>query len=216
MPPLKVYIVDDHPAVRLGMRKFLQSLCRIGTVKEAENGTDLIELVKEASPDIVILDLEMPGMNGFETSRYLIKHHPLVKILILTMHVEEILIMMLIEAGVHGFLTKKASLEEIEKAIYSIADRDFYRNELVDAVLRRNAHKQKNRISDTLTAREIEVLIMICQELTPSEISDRLLISEKTFFNHRTKIIAKIGAKSNVGLLKYAYQEKIIDLPSNG
>ena len=135
MNKLKTYIADDHTFVRKGMIRLLNTFDRIGEVKEAANGNELIALVKKSTPDLVVLDLEMPEKNGFDTARYLIDHYPDVGILILTMHTEEVLILNLIELGVHGFLNKSAEPEEVERALYAVADNDFYRNEIVNHAL---------------------------------------------------------------------------------
>jgi two-component system response regulator DegU len=212
MSKMKVYIADDHTFVRKGMIRLLNTFQRIGELKEASNGKALIELVQASAPDAVILDLEMPGMNGFDTSKYLLDHYPDVKILILTMHTEEVFILNLMELGVHGFLNKNSEPEEVERALYSIFDKDFYRNEIVNQALRKGIRKTIPETTSRLSPRELEVLMLICQELSPTEISTRLKISEKTFFNHRTNILVKTGVKGNVGLVKYAYQNGLIEL----
>lgn len=213
MSKLKVYIADDHTFVRKGMIRLLNTFHRIGEIKDAADGKALIELIRQAPPDIVILDLEMPGMNGFETSKHLVQHHPDVKILILTMHTEEVFILNLIELGVHGFLNKNAVPEEVELALYSVFDRDFYRNEIVNQAIQNGVRRAPAPTTTSrLSPRELEILLLICQELTPSEISRRLQISEKTFFNHRTNILSKVGVRGNVGLVKYAYQNGLIQL----
>ncbi|HEU5290583.1 MAG TPA: response regulator transcription factor [Cyclobacteriaceae bacterium] len=210
---MKVYIADDHTFVRKGMIRLLNTFKRLGELKEAADGKELIELVQISEPDAVILDLEMPRLNGFDTARHLLEHYPDVKILILTMHTEEVFILNLMELGVHGFLNKNAEPEEVEKALYSIMDKDFYRNDIVNQALRKGI-KRTPQITTTsrLSAREMEVLMLICQELTPSEISARLKISEKTFFNHRTNILTKTAVRGNVGLVKYAYQHGMLEL----
>ena len=213
MTKLKIYIADDHTFVRKGMIRLLNTFERIGDVKEAANGKELIALVHGEPPNIVILDLEMPVLNGFECAKQLVENHPEVKILILTMHTEEVFILNLMELGVHGFLNKNAEPEEVEKALYSIADRDFYRNDIINLVLQNKIKRHRNVGSTQLSARELEILLLICQELTPLEISKRLQISEKTFFNHRANVLSKVNARGNVGLVKYAYQQGIIDLP---
>ena len=212
MSKLKVYIADDHTFVRKGMIRLLNTFQRIGEIKEASSGKELIELVNDSIPDAVILDLEMPGMNGFDASKYLVEHFPNVKILILTMHTEEVFILNLMELGVHGFLNKNAEPEEVEQALYAILDKDFYRNEIVNQALRNGIKRTTNPTSLKLSPRELEILLLICQELTPPEISGRLQISEKTFFNHRTNILSKTGVRSNVGLVKYAYQNGFLEL----
>jgi DNA-binding NarL/FixJ family response regulator len=214
MKKLRVYIADDHTFVRKGMIRLLNTFQRIGEVQEAANGKELIDLITDSEPDAVILDLEMPVMNGFDTSRYLLEHYPKVKILVLTMHTEEVFILNLLELGVQGFLNKSAEPEEVEEALYSVVDRDFYRNEIVNQVLRNGVKRVPNMLSGKLSSRELEILLLICQEFTPAEISGRLGISEKTFFNHRANILSKAGVRGNVGLVKYAYQYGLIELSS--
>lgn len=210
MSKLSVYIADDHTFVRKGMIRLLNTFDRIGEIKEAADGKELIELIKLRAPDAVILDLEMPVLNGFETAQYLVENHPEVKILILTMHTEEVFILNLMELGVHGFLNKNAEPEEVERALYAVVDRDFYRNDIVNQVLQKGGRQLNRTIK--LSPREQEILLLICQELTPAEISSRLAISEKTFFNHRSNLLLKVGAKGNVGLVKYAYQASLLEL----
>src|SRR5678810_233615 len=113
---LKVYIADDHTVVRSGMIRLLKTFRRIGALKEAANGKELIALIEDDMPDAVIVDLEMPVMGGYDTARYILDHYPTVKILILTMHSEDIMIDRLVELGVNGFLTKSAQPTEVEQA----------------------------------------------------------------------------------------------------
>ncbi len=202
---LTVYLADDHNVVRKGMTRLLTTFNRVNNVKEAINGKMLIQLVREQEPDAVILDVEMPELGGMEAASYLIDHYPSVKILILTMHTEEGFVTRLMDLGVHGFLSKSSEPEELEKALYSIVDNDFYKNDLVIKAMQ-NLRKQSYPSHEKLSNREMEILTLICQEFTPGEISERLNISEKTFFNHRANIIAKTGVKNNIGLYKYALQ----------
>lgn len=212
MRKLKIYIADDHTFVRKAMMRLLNTFHRIGEMNEAADGKELIDLINISLPDVVILDLEMPGMNGFETAKYLVEHYPEVKILILTMHTEEVFILNLMELGVHGFLNKNAEPEEVERALYSVFDRDFYRNEIVNQALRNGIKRTPTALAGKLSPRELEILLLICQELTPPEISARLQISEKTFFNHRANILTKLAVRGNVGLVKYAYQNGLLEL----
>jgi DNA-binding NarL/FixJ family response regulator len=210
MNDLTIYIADDHTFVRKGMTRLLHTFKRVTRVMEASNGQELIALVKQAPPHVIILDLEMPVMNGTDASRYLIDHYPDVRIIVLTMHTEEFFILSLMEIGIHGFLNKSAEPEEVERAIYAVVDKDFYRNEIVNQAL---LHSTKRMPGTTkLSAREVEILLLICQELTPAEISKQLGISEKTFFNHRVHILEKIEGRGNVSIVKYAYQHGFIDL----
>ena len=195
------------------MIRLLNTFNRINEVKEAANGKELIEMIHSSTPDVVILDLEMPVLNGFETSKHILEHYPTIKILILTMHTEEVFILNLMELGVHGFLNKNSEPEEVERALYAVHDKDFYRNEIVNQALRNGIGRVTNTTTTSkLSPRELEILFLICQELSPSEISSRLQISEKTYFNHRTNILSKIGVRGNVGLVKYAYQHGLLEL----
>jgi DNA-binding NarL/FixJ family response regulator len=207
---LRIYLADDHAVVRDGILRTLSTFNRVAHVQEARNGNELLTLIKEQEPDIAIVDLEMPGMNGVEAARQIIRHHPAVRILMLSAHTEEVFISRLIDLGVHGFLSKTANPEELEEALYSIMDKDFYRNSVLDKVLLKSHQQAPTDDYNKLTERELEILILICEEFTSAEISDRLQISEKTFFNHRANILTKTGCRNNVGLVKYAYDRDLI------
>lgn len=210
---LLVYLADDHTVVRKGMLRLLKTFDRVGNVGEAANGQELVRLVEQKQPDAVILDVEMPIMGGVETARYLTEHFPDVKILILTMHTEEIFVIRLMDIGVHGLLSKSCGPDEVEKALYAIIDKDFYRNDIMERALRKlEAHAESGKSIEKLTAREVEILMLICQELSPGEISERLQISEKTYFNHRANILAKTNCRGNVGLVKFAHEMGLLHL----
>src|SRR5882672_2233558 len=203
---INVYLADDHNVVRKGMMRLLGTFDRVGEVKEASNGKELLKLVEDHRPDVVIIDVEMPVMGGVEAGKQISDHFPDVKILILTMHTEAVFINKLMDIGVNGFLSKSAEVEEVEKALYAVIDNDFYKNEIVDRAIAKSIHNRPEDKYSKLTTREIEILLLICQEFTPSEISKRLSISEKTFFNHRANIVTKTGVRTNIGLYKFAIQ----------
>jgi DNA-binding NarL/FixJ family response regulator len=206
-----LYLADDHNIVRRGMARLLKTFSRVDEVFEVANGKELIALIQKKIPDAVILDVEMPILGGMDTAKYISEHFPSVKILILTMHTEEVFVNRLMDSGVHGFLSKSTEPEEVEKALYAILDRDFYRNEIVEkAQSKKELLKEPTNELAKLSSREIEILLLICQELSPGEISRRLNISEKTFFNHRTHILKKTQARSNVGLVKFAHEKGYI------
>lgn len=212
---LIVYLADDHNFVRKGMARLLKTFSRVVEVSEAANGKELITLIEQRIPDAIILDVEMPVLGGVDTAKYISEHFPTVKILVLTMHNEEIFINRLLDYGVQGFLSKSCEPEEVERALYAIVDHDFYRNAIVEKTLaNRIASQYITHPHIRLSPREIEILLLICQELSPGEISERLRISEKTFFNHRAHILEKTGSRGNIGLLKFAQQKghiKFID-----
>jgi DNA-binding NarL/FixJ family response regulator len=201
---LKVYLAEDHNVVRKGMQRLLHSFEKVDVVKDAANGRELITLIEEDSPDAVILDVEMPVMGGIEAARIIADRFPAVKMLVLTMHNEAVFINKLMDIGVHGFLSKSAEPQEVEQALIDIIEKDFYYNDIAAKALQNLTSKPDHERLAKLTNREVEILLLICQELTPGEISERLQISEKTFFNHRANILEKTKARGNVGLIRYA------------
>jgi len=216
-PGYKVYIADDHTLFRKAMVTLLQTFDRVSVVKDAENGKELINLVKAEVPHVAIVDLEMPIMDGSATCEHLIARYPDVKLIILTMHDNSKFILHMMDMGVHAFLLKNAEPEELEKALYSVIEKDFYHNDLVAAVLRKNV-REKSKLPRNkplfhqaeLTEREREILVLICQELTMKEIGQRLFLSENTVRNHRVNIMDKVGVNNIVGLVKFAYEMGIV------
>ena len=207
----KVYIADDHTLFRKAMVNLLQTFEKVEEVKDAENGKELLNLIKQQAPNVAIIDLQMPVMDGAEASELILQKYPDVKIIILTMHDSDKYILHMMEMGVHAFLLKNTEPEELEKAIYSVSEKDFYHNDLVAAVLRKNVKEKKAGkrpvfLQVELSEREKEVLTLICSELTMKEISHKLFLSENTVRNHRVNIMEKVGVKNIVGLVKYAYE----------
>lgn len=211
-----VYIADDHKLFRKAMVSLLKTFSRVATVKDAENGKELLALIKQEAPDVAIVDLQMPIMDGAETCENIIQKFPGVKIIILTMHDSGKFILRMMDMGVHAFLLKTADPDELEKAIYAVAEKDFYHNDLVASVLRKNV-KEKTILPRplfkqvVLTEREKEILLLICAELTMKEIGQRLFLSENTVRNHRVNIMEKIGVNNIVGLVKYAYEIGLVN-----
>lgn len=215
MKKFKIYIADDHTLFRKAMVNLLRTFQRVSEVKDAENGKELLTMIKYEEPDVAIVDLQMPVMDGAETCEQIIKRNPDVKIIILTMHDSDKYILHMMEMGVHAFLLKNTEPDELEKAIYSVAEKDFYHNDLVAAVLRKNVKDQKkgqrpNFKPAELTEREKEILVLICRELTIKEIGVKLSLSENTVRNHRVNMMEKISVNNTVGLVKYAYEAGIV------
>lgn len=199
------------------MGRLVRSFANVGEVKEAPNGKILLDLVKEKPPDVVLMDLEMPVMDGIEATEKLLTKYPDLKIVVLSMHDSQQQIFYLMELGAHGFLLKNAEPEEVQEAITSVVKNDFYQNKLVVDALRKGAINKKrqegrpmfqNTVS--LSEREKEILLLICRELTMVEISEKLSISERTIQNHRARMLDKLGVRNTVGLVKYAYDSGLL------
>lgn len=218
MSKIKVYIADDQTLFRKGMGRLVRSFPNVSEVKEASNGKELLDLVKEEKPDVILMDLEMPVMDGIEATEKVLSRYPGIKIVVLSMHDSQQHIFYLMELGAHAFLLKNAEPEEVQEAINSVLKNDFYQNQLVVDALRKGAmDKKKSEMrpifqnSATLTDREKEILLLICRELTMKEISDKLSLSEKTVHNHRARMMDKLGVRNTVGLVKYAYDSGLLE-----
>jgi two-component system response regulator DegU len=212
---LRIYIADDHTLFRKAMVNLLSTFKRVSEVKDAENGKELLTLMKYDVPDVAIVDLQMPVMDGSETCQAIIQKYPDVKLIILTMHDSEKYILHMMEMGVHAFLLKNTEPDELERAIYAVVEKDFYHNDLVASALRKNFNDKKHTRnpllkSTELSDREKDIVRLLCQELTNKEIGDRLGLSERTVENHRYRILEKLSLKSTIGLVRYAYDSGII------
>ncbi len=195
------------------MVRLLKSFSFIDIVKEAANGQEVIKLVKEQAPDIILMDYEMPVMDGKEASVYILEHHPSVKIIMLSFHNENNHIIEMMQMGMHSYLLKSAEPEEVKKAIRAVIQNDFYSNELIASAMRQGlvkATSAKPKIT-SLSDREIEVLKLTCQELSSKEIADCLNISDRTVQNHRANLIQKLGVRNTIGLVRFAYEHQLLD-----
>jgi DNA-binding NarL/FixJ family response regulator len=215
MRPIKLAVVDDHHLFRKGLITLISGYDEISVVFEAPDGEALMEALKNQSPDVVLLDIEMPGMDGIEVADAIIKNYPAVKIIILTMHNEEELIVDLVEKGVHGFLLKDDNIEIVAEAICSVMEAGYYFNERVSKLMIRKLVESrgidpvfpKTNLSD----REIEVMRLICKEMTNKEIAVELCISARTVDGHRLNILKKINARNSIGIVIYAVKHKLLE-----
>ncbi|MEO9872398.1 response regulator [Ekhidna sp.] len=210
---LNILVTDDHTLFRRGTMMLLESFDEVGVVDDAENGKQAIEKLSENNFDLVLLDLEMPIMDGWETSKKIVSKFPEVKIVMISMHDSLQIISDLIEIGVHSYLLKNADPDEVHKAIISVINNDFYYNQLVSKALHKKIQKDGldkgvARRAD-ISPREIEILQLICQELTMREIGEKLFVSEQTVHTHRKNLMKKTKAKNAVGLVKFAFQNGI-------
>jgi len=209
MAIIKFAIADDHKIFRQGLKLALSDDYRLKCGGEAGNGNDLLLLLEKQQPDVVLLDLKMPGMDGIEALGHIKKIRPGVKILILTMYDDEHFIIHLMEAGANGYLLKNAEPDEIKTAIHTVYHNDYYFNDLVSATLLKKI-LQKTTISAQLSNtvklkdKEIEVLKLICAERTAAEIAKELFISQRTVEGIRSALLEKTGARNTAGLVLYA------------
>lgn len=217
MEKINVVITDDHNLFRKGIYSIIEDFDFVNEIYEASNGAELLDLLNKLTPcpDVVLLDIKMPVMDGIEASVKLKEHFPEVKILVLTMEDDEQIILHLISLGVNGYLLKNADPGELELALLQIEKNEFYfPPDISELLLRNMQHRKKteeNPIPE-LSAREREVLELICQENTTQEIADFLSISKRTVEGHRQNLLVKTGAKNTAGLVVFALKNKIINV----
>jgi DNA-binding NarL/FixJ family response regulator len=213
---IEVVITDDHKLFRKGIRSLLEEFPLISKVYEAGNGMELLELLTQLDnlPEIILLDIQMPVMNGIDVQKRIRKLYPLQKVIILTMEDDEQFIMHMISEGVNGYLLKDAEPDELEEAIEKVVKNDFYFPPgLAQLVLK--STRKKNILRQDLpgfSERELEVLDLICRDFTTSEIADKLGISPRTVEGHRRKLLEKSETKNIAGLVVFALKNNLVFL----
>lgn len=213
---INVLIADDHTLFRKGLTMMVGSFPEVGKVRNVENGQLVLDVLKQEPADILLLDLEMPILDGRETAKKVLKKYPDIHIIMISMHDSLTLISELIQIGIHSYLVKSAEPEEVHRAMVSVLNNDFYYNQLVAKALHEKVvHGSGATLltdKEPLTRREIEILQLICQELTMKEIGEELCISEQTIHTHRKNLMKKTDSKNAVGLVKFAIQHQIVSL----
>ncbi len=213
---IQVAIADDHKIFRKGVILSLRNYHNINFILEAENGEELIKGIEKEQPDIVLMDLKMPVKDGIETTKYLNKHYPQIRILILTMFEDERFVGHLMDSGANGYLLKSTEPAEIKQAIMSVMETGFYLNNFVNRVLiKKNYAKQKfnpNLNSEiVISEREKEVLSLVCMEYTAQEIAQKMEISPRTVEAIKDRLMERFGVKNSVGLVFFAMKNSLID-----
>jgi DNA-binding NarL/FixJ family response regulator len=212
MNPITILLADDHDVVRKGMKMLLEDETSVKVIGEASDGLDAIEKVKTLMPNVVILDLTMPNMNGIEAAKIISEQYPDVKILIFSMHNNREYIVNSVENGANGYLLKDTGKEELMRAIGVVSEgRKYFPPEIseviIDELLAKTASNQDNSgkpIFQKITPKEKQILSMIVQGLNSREIADKLFLSIRTVDNHRANMMKKTKAKNTADLVMMA------------
>lgn len=208
-PPIKVMIVDDHTVVRRGLKFFLLAFDDMELVGEADNGEAAVELCGQLQPDVILMDMKMPGMDGAAATRKIIERHPHVQIIALTSFKDEALVQGALLAGAVSYLLKDVTDDELAEAIRSAyAGRATLAPEIARALVR--AAAQPPALGSDLTDRERQVLALMVEGLNNVEIAKRLVISRSTARYHVSNILSKLGATNRVEATALAIQNKLI------
>ncbi len=211
---IKVLVVDDHPVVRKGLHTCLAKQDRLKIVGEACNGDEAIAKTRELSPDIVLMDIDLPGMSGLAVTELLRKESPSLKVLVLSVHSNKDYIFRIIQAGAHGYVSKESSPDELLRAIETVCDGEpFFSPEIARAALNQLVTSGgKKEPFAQLTDREREVLALIAEGRSNKEVASQLGIGVRTIETHRERIMRKLGIHTIAGLTRFAILNGVISL----
>ncbi|WP_181879316.1 two-component system response regulator LetA [Legionella donaldsonii] len=213
---IKVLIVDDHALVQMGIRRLLEDLPDVDVVADAESGEQALTLVKSHKPDVVLLDMKMPGIDGWEVTRRLKKSNPQVKVIAVTAVCAEPMPTRVLQLGAMGYLTKESGAEEMAAAIRKVAKGEKYLSaEIAQKMAINSLEAVQDSPFDLLSEREMQVMLMITSGMTVQDIADRLFLSSKTINGYRYRMFDKLGIKNDVELTFLAMKHRVIEQPND-
>lgn len=216
MKPISVFIVDDHRLFREGIKFALSKKEGFEVIEEASNGSEFIEKIKDVTPDVVLMDIDMPKVNGFEATQFALEHKPTLNILVLSMHADQGHYLKMIELGVKGFILKDSGTEDLLQAITEVSKgNNFFSQELLmNIILKKNDSPTGKALAEKLdiSPREFHVLELLCQACSNQEIADKLFISPKTVEGHKAHLMQKTGTQNSVALVLYSIKNHLINL----
>jgi DNA-binding NarL/FixJ family response regulator len=201
---IKVAIVDDHKLFRQGLAVILAAKDTIQVVEKYESALDLLKYIQHLQVDVILMDIDMPGMDGISATTEVLKIRPDIKVVILSMHLNSVKIQEAIAVKVKGYLLKTSSDVEVVEAIESVMNGTDYFSKEAQAELIDSYRRKEDPDYVELTKREIDILRLVCEEMNSQEIADKLFISKHTAETHRRNLLSKTDCKNSVGLVKYA------------
>ena len=213
---VKIILADDHRIMREGLRALLEREAGIEVVAEADNGRTTVELSRELNPDVVVIDIGMPDLNGIDATRQIVSESPAVKVIALSMHSDRKFVREMLSAGASGYLLKDSAFEELGIALTTVINNQTYLSpKIANTVVKDYLGKvepKESKVSPALTKREREVLQLIAEGKTTKDIASHLYVSIKTIETHRKQIMDKVGLNSVAELTKYAIREGLTSL----
>lgn len=214
---INILIADDHTMFVDGMESILKDEPDFFVIGRSYDGPSVIQFIQNHSVDVVLLDVNLPGMNGIEVCKEITNHHPNIKVLAISMFNEESFVSEILNNGAKGYILKNTGREELLKAIRTVAKGEsYFSNEVTETIMKglmnqRKASTKNNVFFPKLSRREKEVLKLIAQEFTTQEIADNLYISLKTVESHRSSLLSKLNARNSVGLVRIALENSLLD-----
>lgn len=213
MNKLTIILVDDHQLFREGLKLLLQVNPKVGEIHQASNGAEFLKILQNITPDVVLMDIAMPEMDGIEATRLALQDFPDLKVIALSMFGDEGYYMKMIEAGAKGFILKNSDIDIVETAIENVvAGQNYFSSEVMANLVLNLNKKNAEEDKDELTERESEILYHICKGLSNQEIADTLFLSKRTVDKHRENILSKTNARNTAGLVMYAIKHGVIQV----
>jgi DNA-binding NarL/FixJ family response regulator len=213
MNPIRVLLADDHTLVRAGIRSLLEGLENVEVVGEAGDGQEAVRLAEALRPDVVLLDVGMPGLNGLDVAARLVTHDASIRVLILSMHTSEEYVLRALRAGCAGYLLKGSAVAELEIAVRAVARGETYLSPAVSKHVMDDYVRRTGGATDpidALTPRQREVLQLVAEGNTSKDIADRLGLSFKTVEAHRAQIMERLGLHDVAGLVRFAMRMGLV------
>lgn len=212
--PVKVILADDHSMIREGLKQLLEITGEIQVIGEAADGVECLSLLKKAKADVLLLDINMPNMNGLQVLEKINKSQSPIKVLILTVHNEIEYLIKAIDIGVNGYMLKDSGSAELKKAVFSIYNGETYIQPELTPLLNQKLVEKESDLDKlhSLTKREVQILKLIAEGLFNKEIGDRLDISERTVKNHVFNLFKKIGAADRTQAAVFAIKNNVVDI----
>jgi DNA-binding NarL/FixJ family response regulator len=211
MMTIKLILVDDHAIVRSGLRRLLELNKQVEVIAEADSGEQAYQCYGELKPDIVVMDISMPGMGGLESARRIIKRYPTAKIIIFSMHETASFASQAIKSGVKGYVTKTGAAEDLTRAVLEVANgKTFLSAEIAQKIALETLSGQDDPIHQ-LSGREFEVFRLLAEGKKVEEVSEMLKISQKTVANYYTMIKQKLGVTSPIDMVRFAIRHGLVE-----
>lgn len=214
MEKQRIILADDHALFRNGLKMLLSGYEEIEILGEASNGKELLKLLSTQEPDIILLDIAMPEMDGIEVAGIIATNYPHIQIITLSMFGEDDYYFKMVSLGVKGFMLKNSSIDEVMLAIRTVADGgSYFSSELLSSLVDSLQYSQQTEEDEnSLSSREKEILFQICKGLNNQEIGDKLFISKRTVDKHRANILAKSNCKNTANLVVYAIKNGLVEI----
>ena len=207
---IRLIIADDHPLMRDGIKTILEGNQEIEVVGGAGDGEELMSLLETKDADVILMDINMPGMNGIDATQQVKKIHPDIKVLVFSQYDEKRFVKQLLKNGANGYILKNSAASELVNAIHIVHNGGLYLSKELPNIFVEKPKSRTNQLFPKLTKRELEVLQLICEEKSTVEIAELMFLSTNTIETHRANLLLKVGAKNTAGLVKWAIENEII------